>query len=117
MNNYIEIKTGSLSEGTFLIKGYKHLAVTLICASLALQKEIVLNNVPNIKDIEFLTKIIKYLGGEINYLNNRFVIDCRNLNKYKIPQELNELIHGSIYLLPVVLGVMKKMKLEDQVDV
>ncbi|GEQ06560.1 hypothetical protein [Staphylococcus gallinarum] len=111
MNNYIDIQNGNLRAGTIDIKGYKHSAVTLICASLALQKKVVLNNVPNIKDTEVLKNIIRYLGGDVSYYSNKFIIDCRNLKKYKIPQELNELIHGSIYLLPVVLGVMNKIEI------
>lgn len=58
-----------------------------------------------------MVDIVKYLGGDIKLSNRVLSVKHANFNSYSIPQELNKLIHGSIYLLPVVLGKMKRVNI------
>lgn len=111
MDSYLEISKSKLYSNKIKINGYKHAAITVLCASLAIDNKINLYNAPNIKDTKVMVDIIQSLGGSIKSSNNVLSIEHTNLNSYSIPQELNKLIHGSIYLLPVVLGKMQKVNI------
>lgn len=63
----IKVKGGQVLSGEIWPSGSKNSAVALIPASLMMDKPFTIENVPDILDIHRLVKIIKKLGGKIDW--------------------------------------------------
>lgn len=94
------------------VSGYKHAATVIIAASIInSNQDIVLENIPNISDIKFMSQIINDLGGNAEQENNTLHISSNALQKSEINNELSQHIHGAIYFLPVILGRLKHVEI------
>ena len=62
----MKIEGRNILRGTIKISGAKNSAVALVPASLLCDEKVVIDNVPNISDIEALNEIMIYLGAKIN---------------------------------------------------
>ena len=89
-NSYI-VNGGIPLKGEVVLSGSKNVALKVIIASLLFKGEVVLENIPHIKDIEELINLINILGGKAQFLDsNRILIDGTNLKNHKI-----DLLYGS----------------------
>ena len=85
MEKYV-ILGGSKLEGEGEISGAKNSAVALIAASIMVKGECLIENVPRVTDIYVLTDILRQLGGEAEFLEDKTLrIDCTNLSKFESP--------------------------------
>ena len=66
----IIIRGGNKLKGTVKISGAKNSAVALIPAAILSDEPVIINNVPNISDIDALIEILEFLGAKINRNNN-----------------------------------------------
>ena len=84
-------------EGLVYISGSKNIALALLCASLLIKGKVVLNNVPNINDINVMLDIAKLLNVDVNfnYKNNRLVLDSSNITFDDIPFSLVNKLRAS----------------------
>ncbi|WP_282677376.1 hypothetical protein [Serratia marcescens] len=103
------VSPSKITEGSVEIAGFKHAATVIMAASVALKRDVVINNPPNILDIHIISRIINSLGGLSCYHENSLKINCSQLNNWNIPHKLAEKIHGAIYLIPVLLGRFKQV--------
>lgn len=116
MNNYIIVQESYLEHNQELsIQGYKHAIVTILAASILLKQKMIISNVPNIKDVEIICDIFSELGGSYfhDITNKELIVDNSNLSEYVIPNKLSRKIHGSIYLIPAILGRFNKVIVEE----
>lgn len=104
MINKAQIYYSSLNDGSFTPTGFKHLIVGIIAASVALPDITVhIKNVPNILDTQILVRLITEMNGTAVFNNNELVLNTKNLNGTEINEDLSQLIHGAIYLIPVLV--------------
>ena len=71
----IIIRGGNKLKGTVKISGAKNSAVALIPAAILSDEPVIINNVPNISDIDALIEILEFLGAKINRNNNTFKVE------------------------------------------
>lgn len=89
-DSYI-IKGGNILKGYLQLSGAKNVALKIIIAVLMTDKEVILENVPRIKDVYELLHLIKLLGGKADFVDkNKVLIDGREINKNRV-----DLLHGS----------------------
>ena len=62
-------------NGTIKIQGSKNAALSIIVASLLAKDVVVLENVPNIKDVMELLSIIKLANVKVSFIDNNLIID------------------------------------------
>lgn len=98
-----------LSPKEIRVSGYKHAAVQIIVASIAVNHPVILRNVPRIKDTVILSEIIDRCGGKAIWEGDNLYIDPINIRQVVIPEDLSKQIHGSLYLMPVFAGRMGKV--------
>ncbi len=103
------IKGKNKLEGTIKVSGAKNSAVALIPASLLSDEEVVIENIPNISDIDALSEILKYLGASIVRENDSIKIDARKIVNKKIPREISSKLRASYYFMAALLGKYKKV--------
>lgn len=68
----IKIKGGKELTGEIKISGAKNSAVALIPAALLSNEITVIDNVPNISDIESLIEILEFLNVKVTYENKKW---------------------------------------------
>ncbi len=96
-------------EGEVVISGAKNAALALVPASLLINDICVIDNLPNIDDMNCLVEILNDLGAKCELTQkNTIKIDSRNLNSYVADSDTVRKIRASYYLLGALLGKFKK---------
>jgi UDP-N-acetylglucosamine 1-carboxyvinyltransferase len=80
--DYYVIKGGKKLKGEVKISGAKNAALPIIVASLLVDGETVLKNVPDLMDIRTVIKVIEYLGAETEFDSANNILKIR-INKIK----------------------------------
>ena len=92
-------------KGDVNIIGAKNAAVAIIPATLLIDGECTLENVPNISDVKISCSILEKLGAKINWIsNNKVHIDTRNITSTSAPLDMTSKFRASYYLLGALLS-------------
>lgn len=107
----IKIEGGHKLTGEINISGAKNSAVALIPAAILCDEEVVINNVPNISDIDDLESILLHLNAKINRENETVKIDSTSIINKEITRELSKKLRASYYFMGALLGKFKKVEM------
>lgn len=107
----IKIKGGKELTGEIKISGAKNSAVALIPAALLSNEITVIDNVPNISDIESLIEILEFLNVKVTYENKKMVIDPTNLVNKEIPERISKKLRASYYFMSSLLGKFRHVEM------
>lgn len=102
------IKGGKELTGTVKISGSKNATLPLIATSLLTKGKTVIHNVPELRDIHTMLKVIERLGAEYKFSNNTIEIETTHIKSYIAPYELVKTMRASIYVLGPLLARMGK---------
>lgn len=100
----IKIKGGNQLTGTIRISGAKNSAVALVPASLLSDDEVIIDNIPNISDINVLNEILEYLGATVSRDSELMKIDSRTIVNREIPELISSKLRASYYFMSALLG-------------
>ncbi|MEU7935377.1 hypothetical protein [Micromonospora echinofusca] len=100
------VEGGRPLAGTVRVRGYKHALVQVVAATVATRGRLVLENVPAVTEVDVLAELLDGLGGGIHVDGTTAVIDARDVDNPVIPPGPSARIHGSLYLVPAVLGAL-----------
>lgn len=104
MDNII-INGGKPLFGEIEVSGMKNAAVAVIFACLLVKDKCVIENLPNISDVDTSLKILESSGAVIRRLSSTVVeIDCRRVQCGSSPYELVRKMRASYYLIGAELG-------------
>lgn len=98
------IRGGNVLNGTVKISGAKNAALPLLAAMILAETPITLTNVPNLKDVNTLVKLIAGLGITMTYEGDTVVADTSTLDNYFAPYELVKTMRASILVLGPLLA-------------
>ncbi len=105
MNSFYSIHGGRRLEGTVTISGAKNAAVAIIPAAILAGEPCVLENLPNIADVESLREILEGLGAKVDVTEGGCMrIDPSTINTYDATSEKVSSMRASYYLLGAMLG-------------
>ncbi len=76
----IKIKGGQVLKGEIFPSGSKNSVVALIPATILFDSEVVLENIPNIKDVDRLVSIMEKLGSKIIWDRKKKIMKINNQN-------------------------------------
>ncbi len=107
MNCYI-IEGGRPLRGEINLQGSKNSALPILAATLLNRGVSVIENCPDIKDVETATEILKALGCTVSKEKNRITVDSSNCGKYIIKEELMCKMRSSVMFLGGLLAVNKQ---------
>ncbi|PLX02497.1 MAG: UDP-N-acetylglucosamine 1-carboxyvinyltransferase [Marinilabiliales bacterium] len=98
------IKGGKSLSGSIKPQGAKNEALQIICAVLLTNEDVVISNVPDIRDVNKLIDLLKGLGVKVDKLaDNEFVFNASNVDISKVytPEYYKNAssIRGSVMLL------------------
>lgn len=99
------IKGGKPLHGEVTISGAKNAAVAIVAAAILADEPCVLENVPEIRDINICLKILYEMGAGIKIIDkNTMRIDPRGISDPVVPYELARAYRASSYFLGTLLG-------------
>ena len=104
--DYYRIRGGKKLNGEVRISGAKNAALPVIVASLLADGETVLKNVPDLKDIRTIIKVIEYLGAETDFdiEKNILKIKVNSIKNGEMPYELVKTMRASVYVMGPLLA-------------
>ena len=102
---YFEIEGKRLLKGDVIPAGNKNEALPVIAASLLVKGDIYLDNIPDIRDVNMLLKIVEDLGAEVERISpHKVKINATNLDKWELDPKLSSAIRASITLIGPLLA-------------
>jgi UDP-N-acetylglucosamine 1-carboxyvinyltransferase len=105
------IHGGKPLSGEIEASGNKNAVLPMIAASLLSDEEVVLHNVPEIRDVATMLEILAHLGAEISREGDCLRICAANLHETEIPFELCEKIRTSFLVVAPLLHRMGRARL------
>ena len=112
MNSFYSIHGGKRLEGTVTISGAKNAAVAIIPAAILAGEPCVLENLPNIADVESLKEILEGLGAKVDMTEGGCMrIDPSAINTHDATNERVSSMRASYYLLGAMLGACGEIEL------
>lgn len=107
----IKIEGGIKLSGTINVGGAKNSAVALVPASILSDEEIVIDNIPEISDIDALDEILEYLGANVTRTKNSMKIDSKSIVNKEIPENISKKLRASYYFMSALLGKYKHVEM------
>lgn len=110
MDQYI-IKGGKPLKGEVSISGAKNAALGILAAAIMSEDEVVIENLPNVRDINVLLEAIDKIGARVEKVDdNTVTINGSYIDSVVIDYEFIRKIRASYYLLGALLGKYKKAR-------
>ena len=104
MEKYV-IHGGKVLNGSVTVSGAKNAAVAIIPAVVLCDEPCIIENVPMIRDIEILIKILSEMGAEIEFLDKNTVkLDCTKIHTTSCSYEYTSKMRASYYILGAMLS-------------
>ncbi|BAK57252.1 UDP-N-acetylglucosamine 1-carboxyvinyltransferase [Candidatus Arthromitus sp. SFB-mouse-Japan] len=95
--------------GSIEISGAKNAAVAVIPATVMCSEGIcVIDNMPDIEDVNKLVRILRTLGSNVRKINNTLIIDNSDLQSYRADSDDVHNMRASYYLIGALLARFKK---------
>ena len=105
------IHGGRPLQGEIRASGSKNAALPMIAAALLTEEEVVLENVPSIRDVDVMLEIAGQIGAEVSRLDDRVTIKGANLTDAPLPAELCEKVRTSVLFVAPLLHRLGRAKL------
>lgn len=104
MSKFI-ISGGKKLSGTIKVAGNKNAALPIMAAALLIPEDVILENVPEIKDVAVMSNILTKLGATVEKIKDHSLkINTKNVSDYKVPVELARQLRASVLLMGPLLA-------------
>ena len=100
----LEVFGSNKLKGKIIISGSKNASLPILAATLLTNKKVYLKNLPKVKDIETMIKLIESLGSKTKFENKRLVIDNLKQNKKFASYSLVKTMRAGILVLGPLLA-------------
>ena len=106
------ITGGKKLSGEVVISGSKNASLPIIISSLLFDDPVQFENVPKVKDIYTLINLIKVLGREVEFDENKEIlkISKKNKDKYFAPYSIMKTMRAGVLVLAPLLAKFGKAK-------
>ena len=107
----IVIEGNRMLSGEICVSGAKNSVVALIPAAILCDEKVVIDNVPNISDIDALEEILRYLDVDVKRGEHSIEICSKGMINKEIPYELASKLRASYYFMGSLLGRYKSVRM------
>ncbi|UCH84884.1 MAG: UDP-N-acetylglucosamine 1-carboxyvinyltransferase [Candidatus Latescibacterota bacterium] len=97
-------------SGSVETNGAKNAVLPLMAASLLARGECVIKNVPNLRDVATMTRLLEILGAGVAFKNHVLTIDTSKLTCLEAPYDLVRTMRASIYVMGPLVAAHKKAR-------
>ena len=106
----LEVFGANRLRGQIKISGSKNASLPILAATLLAKKKITIKNLPNVRDIETMLKLLKSLGSKIRLDKNKTTIDNSKQNKKFASYSLVKTMRAGILVIGPLLAKHKSAK-------
>lgn len=107
MNQYI-MKGGSPLVGDVVISGAKNAALGILAASIMTDDDVIIENLPDVRDINVLLEAIQEIGARVDRVDRHTVkINGSTIREVAVDDEYIRRIRASYYFIGALLGKYK----------
>lgn len=98
------IEGGKRLEGTVSISGAKNACLPILAATLLSDEKSIIRNIPGLKDIATMSKILKNLDVKVEQDSDAITVEPKGYKKFTAPYELVSTMRASICVLGPLLA-------------
>ncbi len=97
-------------KGQVLISGSKNAALPILASTILFDKTVTIKNLPRVRDIDTMLKLLKSLGSKIQFFNNKKTVKIIKNKKQKIfvPYSLVKTMRAGILVLGPMIAKHQK---------
>ncbi len=106
----LTIRGGKRLKGTVEISGSKNAALPLMAASILASGEHHLENIPHLKDVSTMGRLLANLGAGFHIEKNRAILDCSRITRFEAPYDLVSTMRASVLTLGPLVARLGKAK-------
>lgn len=107
MEQYI-MKGGNPLVGEVTIGGAKNAALGILAASIMTDEDVIIENLPDVRDINVLLEAIQEIGATVDRIDRHTVrINAENIHEVAVDDEYIRKIRASYYFIGALLGKYK----------
>jgi UDP-N-acetylglucosamine 1-carboxyvinyltransferase len=104
LQNCVRIVGGTPLRGEVVLNGSKNGALPILAASLLVEGEVVLHNVPQISDIDKMCQLMRLLGAQVVQEGDIVRVDATTLTTSSADRDLAAAMRASHYVLAPLLA-------------
>ena len=97
-------------KGEISISGAKNSALPILAATLLTTGECVIHNVPKLRDVETMVKLLRVLGCEVEESYPTIIVKAGRRNNYEAPYDIVRTMRGSFCVLGALVGRLKRAR-------
>lgn len=105
------INGGKRIYGEAKVQGSKNSVLPILAATVLVRGESVIQNCPDISDVEATVKILRHLGCKVKREGHTVTVDSADVNRADIPDDLMREMRSSVVFLGAIIGRMGKASL------
>ena len=106
----IIVEGGVPLRGTISVSGAKNAALPILAATLLTEEKCVIRNVPNLRDVSTMIKILRSLGARAVMEGDRVVVEAKNCRGFTASYKLVSTMRASICVLGALLAKQKQAR-------
>ncbi|MGC2064457.1 MAG: UDP-N-acetylglucosamine 1-carboxyvinyltransferase [Thermodesulfovibrionales bacterium] len=104
------INGGKRLSGTVEISGAKNAALPIMAASILAEGEHHITNVPQLRDVSTMGRLIANLGAGFHLEDSTAILDCTMIGNFEAPYDLVSTMRASVLILGPLLARLGKAK-------
>lgn len=108
------IKGPKTLKGEFTVNGCKNAATPIIAATLLIEEECILDNVPRVGDVEKMVALMRSLGSAIEWTDsNQLTINAQEATPKTLDETLIKTMRSSVLFIGPLLARFKKITIPE----
>ncbi|CFX63146.1 UDP-N-acetylglucosamine 1-carboxyvinyltransferase [Syntrophomonas zehnderi OL-4] len=110
MEERLLVRGGRSLKGQISISGSKNATLPIMAASLLSSGEVLLNDVPDLEDINVMSDALSILGAKVKREGRGLIIDGRSVNSFELPEYISRRMRASNLVMGALLGRFKEAR-------
>ncbi len=98
-------------QGEVEISGAKNAILPILAASILSCGVSYIRQVPQLKDVEVMCRILTHLGARVEHEDDVITVDSRDINSFEVPDHLMRKMRATVFLMGPLLGRFGEVKI------
>ena len=108
---YIVVKESKPLKGMVRVSGAKNAVLPIIAATLLVDGVSVIKSVPNLRDVNVMSDLLRYLGAKVQYDGETLVVDATEIKETEAPYHLVNKMRASFLVRGSLLARFNTAKI------
>ena len=98
------VEGGARLRGTVRVSGAKNASLPIMFATLLTKEESVVENVPQLLDVENASRLLRMLGAQVERCGDKVVVSAERVRSFETPKEIVRRMRASVLSMGPLLG-------------